>query len=100
VRTDSDVAGTLDATSAFVRRYVVLTEHQLVAVALWVFHTHAIEAAESTPYLSVTSAVPRSGKSRLLEVFELLVRPAASDREHQRRGAVQGDRQADPEPVV
>jgi Protein of unknown function (DUF3631) len=50
-------------------------------VALWAAHTHAIEAADTTGYLAATSAVKRSGKSRLLEVIELLVRsplPTAS----------------------
>jgi hypothetical protein len=69
-----DVARTLDDVAEFIRRFVVLTDDQATAVSLWVFHTYAIESAESTPYLSVTSALPRSGKSRLLEVFELLVR--------------------------
>jgi hypothetical protein len=72
----SDLAVTLDAVVAFVRRFVVLTEAQLVAIALWVFHTHAFEAAETTPYISATSAEKRSGKTRLLEVLELLVRTA------------------------
>jgi Protein of unknown function (DUF3631) len=62
----------LDAVRAFVRRYVVLSEAQSCAVALWVLHTHAIEAAQSTPYLSVTSAEKESGKTRLLETLELV----------------------------
>jgi hypothetical protein len=39
-----------------------------------VLHTHAFDAAGSTPYLSITSAEPGSGKTRLLEVLNLLVR--------------------------
>src|SRR5262249_22069242 len=74
VTTDPDVAKTLDAVVAFVRRFVVLTDHQAVAIALWIFHTWAVDAAETTPYLSITSALLRSGKTRLLEVLELLVR--------------------------
>jgi hypothetical protein len=58
---------------ALVRRYVVLTEPQAVAWALWVAHTHALEAAEQTPYLSITAPERRSGKTRLLEVSELVV---------------------------
>jgi hypothetical protein len=64
----------LDDVEAFVKRFVVLNPHQRAAVTLWIAHTHAVELAESTPYLSVTSALPRSGKSRLLEVLELVVR--------------------------
>jgi hypothetical protein len=70
---DADVACTLEATFAFVRRFVVLTEAQLVAVALWVFHTHAFAAAETTPYLNVTSPERESGKTRLFETLEPIV---------------------------
>ena len=69
----SDVAATLDAVAELVRRYVVLTRAQLVAVVLWTFHSHAFDAADATPYLSITSAEKESGKTRLLEVLELLV---------------------------
>jgi hypothetical protein len=57
----------------FIRRYVVLTQDQAVAVALWTAHTHAISAADCTPYLQITSATKRAGKTRLLEVLEPLV---------------------------
>lgn len=70
----TDLSLALDALAQFVRRFVVLTDDQLAAVALWIFHTHAFEAADSTPYLSISSAEKRSGKTRLLEVLELLVR--------------------------
>lgn len=72
--TSASLAGMLDQVRAFVQRFVVLTDDQTVAVSLWVFHTHAFDAAETTPYLSITSAEKRSGKTRLLEVLELLVR--------------------------
>ena len=63
----------LDQLVAFARRYVVLTMSQAVAWALWVVHTHALDAAEQTPYLSITAPEKRSGKTRLLEVSELVV---------------------------
>jgi Protein of unknown function (DUF3631) len=66
----------LEDTRRFVRRFVVLTDPQADTVALWIAHTHAIEAAETTPYLAVTSAEKRSGKTRLLEVLELVVHEA------------------------
>ena len=65
-----DGAVLLDDLVAFVRRYVILTEAQADAVALWGMHTHALDAADATPYLSITSAEKRSGKTRLLEVLE------------------------------
>jgi hypothetical protein len=68
-----DLAALLDDVAAFVRRYVVLTNHQLRAIALWVAHTYAIDAADCTPYLLIQSAEKRSGKTLLLEVLSLLV---------------------------
>lgn len=67
------LAETLREIEVFLRWYVVLTEHQAIVLALWVGHTHTIAAAECTPYLQVTSATKRSGKTRLLEVLEPLV---------------------------
>lgn len=58
----------------FLRRYVVLDDHQALVLALWVAHTWAFEAATMTPYLAVTSPTKQAGKSRLFEVLALLVR--------------------------
>lgn len=63
----------LDSLVGFIRRFVFMSESQARVVALWVAHTHAFDAAEATPYLAVTSAEKRSGKSRLLEVLEVVV---------------------------
>jgi hypothetical protein len=63
----------LTDVSAFLRRYVVLSPEQLITVAAWVVHTHTFGAAETTPYLNVSSATKQAGKTRLLEVLELLV---------------------------
>jgi hypothetical protein len=57
----------------FIRRFVALDDLQANTVALWAAHTHVANAFSCTPYLSVTSAEKRSGKTRLLEVLELLV---------------------------
>lgn len=59
---------------AFIRKYVVVSEHQLTALVLWVAHSHAFAAAQTTPYIAITSAEPGSGKTRLLETLALLVR--------------------------
>ena len=64
----------LEDVRTFVRRFVVLDDHQALAVALWVAHTHVFDAFGITPYLAITSAEKRSGKTRKLEVLELLVR--------------------------
>src|SRR5262249_51337398 len=56
------------------RRYVSFQlMEQPTAIALWVLHTWAFDAAYFTPYLHVFSAETSSGKSRLLEVLALLV---------------------------
>jgi hypothetical protein len=68
-----ELASLLDDTAAFVGRFVVMSDEQRDASALWTAHTHALEAADATPYVHVTSAEKSSGKTRLLEVFELLV---------------------------
>jgi hypothetical protein len=57
----------------FIRRYVALSEAQVLLVALWIVHTYALDAADTTPYLNIRSAEKRSGKTRLLEVLSLLV---------------------------
>ena len=54
------------------RRYVAISDPQADAITLWIAHTHAVEGAEATPYIEVTSAEKRSGKTRLLEVLSQL----------------------------
>lgn len=44
-----------------------------VAHALWIAHTHLMDAWESTPRIAFLSPEPGSGKTRALEVSELLV---------------------------
>lgn len=58
---------------AFIRRFVVMTDEQALVMALYVVHTHLVEVCEQTPYITVTSPERGCGKSRLLEVLELLV---------------------------
>jgi Protein of unknown function (DUF3631) len=65
----------LDAVEDFLRRYVVFSsQEQAPAISLWVAHTWVIEAFDFTPYLHVWSADKRSGKTRLLDVLELVVK--------------------------
>jgi len=69
----ADLAVLLDDVRAIIRHYVIVDSAQADALALWVAHTHALAAAEATPYLAVNSAEKRSGKTRLLETLSLLV---------------------------
>ncbi len=70
-----DTAGLLVAVERLVRRFVVLpTPASYLTVALFVLHTWAFDAAHATPYLVVESPEKQSGKTRLLEVLELICR--------------------------
>lgn len=70
-------AGLFDVVRRFLRRYVVFaSDAQVTACVLYVAHTWVVDAAAVTPYLAVSSAERQSGKSRLLEVLETLVRDA------------------------
>jgi Protein of unknown function (DUF3631) len=56
-------------------RYVAFSSPaQKLTVALWIVHTYVVEQFDTTPYLAITSAEKRSGKSRLLSMLDLLVR--------------------------
>ena len=64
----------LDAVEAFLGAYVAYpSEHARVAHVLWIAHSHAMDAWESTPRIAFLSPEPASGKTRALEVTELLV---------------------------
>jgi hypothetical protein len=67
-------AGLLDEVAAFLARFVAFpSDAALTAATLWVAHAHAIDAFESTPRIAFLSPEPASGKTRALEVSELLV---------------------------
>lgn len=78
---EADVAGgpetladALAAVLAYVQRYVVFPSPSFAqATALWIAATWE-QGWEAVPYLGVTSPQRQSGKTRLLEVLELLVR--------------------------
>jgi hypothetical protein len=70
---DVEGAALLEEIYAFIKRFVLLSEAQSTVAALWTVHTHAFEAADCTPYMSVTSPEKRSGKSRLLETLRTIV---------------------------
>lgn len=65
---------TFGSLEEFIRKYVVVSNDQALTLALWIAHTHGFEASIATPYLAVTSPVKRSGKSRVLEALDLVVR--------------------------
>jgi len=64
-RTVDDLACLLDDIVAYVRRFVVLNDAELCAIALWTLHTFALEAVDTTPYLSVAKSPPSPIRTRL-----------------------------------
>jgi hypothetical protein len=59
---------------AFLGRFVAYpSDNEHVAHVLWIVHTHLMPAWDSTPRIAFLSPEPGSGKTRALEVSELLV---------------------------
>lgn len=69
-----DPAEVLDSVRDFCARFIAYpSEHAATAHTLWCAHAHGMAAWESTPRIAFLSPEPGSGKSRALEVTELLV---------------------------
>jgi hypothetical protein len=75
-----DGAAVLERVFEFNGRFIVYPDrHAQVAHTLWIAHTHLMDAWETTPRLAFLSPEPSSGKTRGLEITELLVpRPVAA----------------------
>lgn len=68
-----DGAALLDEVEAFHRRFNIFPrEAAYVAVVLWDAHAHLIDCFETTPRIAFLSPEPGSGKSRALEIVEIL----------------------------
>ena len=64
----------LDGVYSFLGRFIAYpSEAAHVAHALWCAHAHFMDTWESTPRIAFLSPEPGSGKTRALEVSELLV---------------------------
>ena len=71
--------GLLEELTKAVLHYVVVAKDVARAIALWIVHTHALEAFNITPRLAIKSPVKGCGKSTLLDVLSCLVpRPLAT----------------------
>jgi hypothetical protein len=67
-------ADMLETVHDFLGRFVAYPSPQArIAHTLWIVHTHAMEAWESTPRIAFLSPEPGSGKTRALEISEMLV---------------------------
>lgn len=74
VRPPDDGAKLLDDVHAFLGRIVAYPSKEThTAHTLWIAHAHLMEAWESTPRITFLSPEPSSGKTRALEITELLV---------------------------
>jgi hypothetical protein len=63
----------LGAVESFITRYVVLPEAARLPVTLWAVATYMADCFDVFPYLSLSSPLPRCGKTRALEVLEQIV---------------------------
>lgn len=70
---DTDESVLLDQISDLIRKYIFLSREDAIVLTLWVVHTWCLRAAEFTPYIHLRSALPREGKSRVLDVVGYLV---------------------------
>lgn len=68
-----DGTALLDGLVATFHRFVALPEGAPEALALWVVHTHAVDAADVTPRLALASPTRRCGKSTTLAILGGLV---------------------------
>lgn len=66
-------AALLEAGRQFIQRFVMLSKAQALVLSLFILYTYAVEQFDCAPYLQVTSAEKRCGKTRLLEVLSLIV---------------------------
>jgi hypothetical protein len=67
-------ANPVERIKQFIERFVFLKHRQMyLLLALWVVLTYLYKEFEYTGYIFAHSPEPESGKSRLLEVFDLLV---------------------------
>ncbi|GAA1969277.1 DUF3631 domain-containing protein [Terrabacter lapilli] len=67
-------ADLLDEVEAMLSRFVAFpSEETRVATVLWIAHAHSVDAFETTPRLAFLSPEPGSGKTRALEIVEMLV---------------------------
>jgi hypothetical protein len=59
---------------SFLKRFCSFPdEHALTAVTLWAAHAHMVRHFHTTPRLALISPEPGSGKTRVLEILDLLV---------------------------
>jgi hypothetical protein len=74
--TPRSTAELLASAKDWVRRFMILTDAQAIACAVYTLHVWSIDTADFTPYLLASSPTRECGKSRLLQVLSyILPRP-------------------------
>ncbi len=68
-----DGAALLNMIVAILQRFLALPKNGAEAMALWILHAHAHEAADIAPRLVFTSPLPRCGKTTALSIIGRLV---------------------------
>lgn len=62
----------LGAVTDFMRQYLICSDYQAVILTLWVLHAWCYRAFAVTPYLNIQSPGPQCGKTRCLQLLQLL----------------------------
>jgi hypothetical protein len=71
---ENDQGKLLRGIEKILRKYLVFpNSYDYVTVSLWIAHCHALDSFDATGRLAFMSPEPQSGKSRCLEVIELLI---------------------------
>ena len=71
---NTELAKVLNAASALLSRFIAMSEQERIAIVLWCAMTWVADNFDVVPYLFITSAEKRCGKSLLLDLIEALVR--------------------------
>src|SRR5262249_43511930 len=68
-----DIASVLTILTRTVKRFVIVTDSAITAIALWIVNTYAHDAANVSAILSINSPEKRCGKTTLVELLTALV---------------------------
>jgi hypothetical protein len=66
----------IDGSERLIRRFCILPDAAYLPSALWAVATHVPDAFDTFPYIALLSPAKRCGKTRVLEVLELLTSKA------------------------
>ena len=69
-----DVFDAMTRVHDVVGTYLDVADHEAIAIALWILHSHVFEQSAVTPRLALTSPVRGCGKTTVLQLIDLLGR--------------------------